>query len=130
VKVKILFDSHALVWFTLGDKRFPARLRDTLDDPDTEFVISAVCIWEIVTKVHRGKWPDAEPFIVRLDVMLQESAYVPLSITIEHARVAGLFAWSHRDPFDRLLAAQSQIEGVPLITADPVFRAFGTSVLW
>lgn len=128
--MKVLFDSHALVWFALGDRRFPDRLRRMLDDPDTEFVISAVCIWEIVAKFHRGKWPDAEPFVARLEVTLQDSAYIALPITVEHARVAGFFAWPHRDPFDRLLAAQSQIDGLPLVTADPVFRAFGTSVMW
>jgi PIN domain nuclease of toxin-antitoxin system len=128
--MKILFDSHALVWFVLGDKRFPARLRRTLDEPDTEFVISAVCIWEIVTKVHRGKWPEAGPFVADLGATLQQSGYIPLPITIEHARVAGFFAWAHRDPFDRLLAAQSQIEAMPLVTADREFHAFGTSVLW
>ncbi len=130
MRLKILFDSHALVWFALGDRRFPPRLRGTLGESGTEFVISAVCIWEIVTKVHRGKWPEAEPFVAQLDVTLRERAYIPLPITLEHARVAGFFAWAHRDPFDRLLAAQSQIEGVPLVTADPVFRAFGTTVLW
>ncbi len=73
--MKILFDSHALVWFALGDKRFPTRLRRTLDEPDTEFVISAVCVWEIVTKVHRGKWPEAEPFVAQLDVTLRERVH-------------------------------------------------------
>lgn len=128
--MRILFDSHALVWFALGDRRFPVRLRRTLDDPGTEFIISAACIWEIVAKVHRGKWPDAAPFVAQLDATLRDSSHIPLPITIEHARVAGLFAWTHRDPFDRLLAAQSQVEGVPLATADPAFREFGTSVIW
>lgn len=128
--MKILFDSHALVWFVLGDTRLPVRLRKTLDAPETEFIISAVCIWEMVTKVRRGRWPEAEPFVAELDATLQERSYIPLPITLEHARVAGFFAWPHRDPFDRLLAAQSQIEGVPLVTADPAFRAFGTSVIW
>jgi PIN domain nuclease of toxin-antitoxin system len=130
VKVKILFDSHALVWFALGDRRFPVRLRKKLEGADTEFVISAVCVWEIVAKVNRGRWREAEAFVADLDAVLMRTSYIPLAITIEHARVAGFFAWTHRDPFDRLLAAQSQIEGVPLLTADPVFHAFGTTVMW
>jgi PIN domain nuclease of toxin-antitoxin system len=128
--MKVLFDSHALVWFALGDSRFPTRLRKALDDPDTEFVISAVCVWEIVFKVRRGKWPEAETFVADLDLTLRRSAHFPLAITIEHARLAGFMVWAHRDPFDRLLAAQSQIEGLPLVTADPVFRRFGTAVMW
>jgi len=128
--MRVLFDSHALVWFLLGNAKIPKQLRQNLDHPDTEFAISAVCIWEIATKVRRGKWPEAAAVIASLHDVLAKSAYFPLAITIEHARVAGLFAWQHRDPFDRLLAAQSQIEGIPLITADPIFRTFGTAVMW
>ena len=128
--MRVLFDSHALVWFLLGDNRFPARLRLDLEHPETEFVISAVCVWEIATKVRRGRWPEAEEIIVTLSDVLATSAYIPLAITIEHARTAGFFAWQHRDPFDRLLAAQSQIERIPLVSADPVFRSFGTAVMW
>jgi PIN domain nuclease of toxin-antitoxin system len=128
--MRILFDSHALVWFLLGDSRFPVRLRQRLELPETEFVVSAVCVWEIATKVRRGRWPEAEAIIANLSLALATSAYSPLAISIEHARTAGFFAWHHRDPFDRILAAQSQIEGIPLVSADPVFRAFGIAVMW
>lgn len=128
--MRVLFDSHALVWFLLGNPKIPKRLRQNLDHPETEFAISAVCVWEIATKVRRGKWPEADRIIASLNDVLTKSAYVALPITIEHARVAGLFTWQHRDPFDRLLAAQSQIEGIPLVSADPVFRLFGTMVMW
>jgi PIN domain nuclease of toxin-antitoxin system len=128
--MRILFDSHALVWFLLSDRRFPARLRQTLEMPDTEFVISAACIWEIATKFRRGRWPEAEAVLASLNLVLATSAYIPLAISIEHARTAGSFAWDHHDPFDRILAAQSQIESIPLVTADPVFRVFGTAVVW
>jgi PIN domain nuclease of toxin-antitoxin system len=128
--MKILFDSHALVWFLLGDSRFPAELRRDLDRPETEFVISAVCIWEIATKVRRGRWPEAQNVMPILGDVLTGSAYRPLAISIEHVQVAGFLAGRHHDPFDRMLAAQSQVEGVPLVTADPAFRAFGTSVIW
>lgn len=128
--MRILFDSHALVWFLRGDNRFPPRLRETLEAPETEFVISAVCVWEIATKVRRGKWPDAEEVIATLSGVLATTAYIPLAITLDHARMAGFLAWRHRDPFDRMLAAQSQVEGIPLISADPVFRAFGTTAIW
>ena len=128
--MRVLFDSHALVWFLLGDARFPARLRQTLEVPETEFVISAACIWEIATKFRRGRWPEAEVVLADLNVVLASSAYSPLAISIEHARTAGFFAWNHRDPFDRILAAQSQLEEIPLVTTDPVFRTFGVAVMW
>lgn len=59
-----------------------------------------------------------------------ENAFQPLPISLEHARLAGFLPMRDRDPFDRVLAAQSEIEGMPLITADPVFQTFGTQVLW
>jgi PIN domain nuclease of toxin-antitoxin system len=128
--MKVLFDSHALVWFLLGDRRFPVRLRRVLQKPEAQFVISAACIWEITTKVRRGRWPEADDIVAHLSDLLATTDYIPLSITIEHAQMAGLYDWQHRDPFDRILAAQSQIEGIPLMSADPVFRSFGTSVMW
>jgi PIN domain nuclease of toxin-antitoxin system len=128
--MKLLFDSHALVWFLKGDERFPRLLRDQLELEDTEFVISAACVWEIATKVRRGKWPEAAPVLDNLTAVLATSLYTPLAISLEHARTAGLYAWRHQDPFDRILAAQSQIEAIPLISADPVFRDFGTAVMW
>ncbi len=128
--MKVLFDSHALVWFLLGDRRFPPRLRLDLEHPDTEFVISAVCLWEIATKVRRGRWPEAEEVIATLDDVLAKRAYFPLAITIKHVQTAGFLAGHHRDPFDRMLAAQSQVEGIPLLSADPVFQTFGTAVIW
>lgn len=128
--MKVLFDSHAFVWFLLGDRRLPARLRESLEVPETEFVISAACVWEIATKVRRGRWPEAEAVMVNLDLVLATRACIPLAISVEHARTAGFFSWRHHDPFDRILAAQSQIEAIPLVTADPVFRAFGVSVIW
>jgi PIN domain nuclease of toxin-antitoxin system len=128
--MRVLFDSHALVWFLLGDSRFPNRLQRDFEHPEMEFVISAVCIWEIATKVRSGRWPEAQEVMLNLGDMLTNSTYVPLAISIEHARTAGFYAWQHRDPFDRLLAAQSQIEKMPLVSTDPVFRKFGTAVLW
>jgi PIN domain nuclease of toxin-antitoxin system len=127
--VRILFDSHALVWYLTGDKRLSPQARNIADDLDAEVFVSAVCAWEIAAKVNRGRWPEAAHIANSLQAITLAQAFTALAITIEHARVAGFFAWTHRDPFDRLLAAQSQIEGVPLVTADPVFRAFGTTVL-
>lgn len=128
--MRVLFDTHALVWFLRGDSRFPTRLRQMLEDPETEFVISAVCIWEMANKARRRKWPEAEELILKLGTVLATSTYVALPITIEHARTAGFLVGEHRDPFDRMLAAQSQVEGMPLISADPIFSIFGVAVMW
>jgi PIN domain nuclease of toxin-antitoxin system len=92
--------------------------------------VSAVVAWEIANKVRTGKWQDAKPLLDRFFDIVTEEGFLPLPITLEHAHLAGSLPGAHRDPFDRMLAAQAQIENMPLVTADPVFRAFGTRVLW
>jgi len=128
--MRILFDSHALVWFLAGDLRFSRRARTAMEEPDAILVVSAVSAWEIANKVRLGKWPEADMLAQSLKAAMDEFTLEPLSITLEHAHLAGSMRGSHRDPFDRMLAAQAQIENIPLVTADPVFRAFGTRVLW
>ena len=128
--MRILFDSHAFVWFLAGDKRFSHRAREVVTAEDTVVCVSAVTAWEIANKVRLGKWPEAESLAVSLSDVIAEHGFEPIAITVEQARVAGFLASAHRDPFDRMLAAQAQIEGIPLVTADPAFRSFGTQVLW
>jgi PIN domain nuclease of toxin-antitoxin system len=126
--VKLLFDSHSLVWFLTGDDRFPGRLRAPI--AEAEKVISAACVWEIATKVARGSWPEAERVAATLDDILEHGDYLALPITILHAKIASWLPGRHRDPFDRMLAAQAQVEALPLLTADPVFAEFGVQVVW
>lgn len=128
--MKILFDSHALVWYLNGDRRLSRSARDIADDSDSQVFVSAVCAWEIATKVNRGRWPEAAQIVASLRDVTLARAFTPLPITIEHAYVAGFLPGLHYDPFDRMLAAQSQVESVPLVTADPAFRLFGTAVIW
>lgn len=128
--MRVLFDSHAFVWFLLGDARLPIRLRQRLEQPETEFVVSSASIWEIATKARLGRWPDGATVMASLNAVLATSAYSSLFVTIEHARIAGFLPWHHRDPFDRILAAQSQVEGLPLVSADRVFAEHGITVIW
>ena len=128
--MKILFDSHALVWYLAGDKRLSGKAREIADDLESEVFVSAVCAWEIATKVNRGRWPEAIDIANTLQEITLARAFTALPITIEHARVAGFLPGTHYDPFDRMLAAQSHVESVPLVTADRAFRAFGTSIIW
>jgi PIN domain nuclease of toxin-antitoxin system len=128
--VRILFDSHALVWFLTGHARFSWRARSALEEPETIMCVSAVTAWEIANKVRLSEWPEAAHLAQMFTEIMDEFMLEPLAVTIEHARLAGSLPGAHRDPFDRMLAAQAQIENMPLVTADPVFRMFGTRVLW
>src|SRR5215210_4853515 len=128
--MRVLFDSHAFVWFLAGDKRFSHRARDVVMADDTVACVSAVTAWEIANKVRLGKWPEAATLAGSFGDVIDEHGFEPIPITVEQARVAGFLPGVHRDPFDRMLAAQAQIEGMPLVTADPAFQSFGTQVLW
>ena len=128
--MKILLDSYALVWFLAGDARFSRYARKTIDENDPTLYVSAASAWEIANKVRIGKWPEAAKLVAGFSEAMAEFKLEPLAVTVEHGHLAGSLPGPHRDPFDRMLAAQAQIENVPLVTGDPVFRAFGTRVLW
>jgi len=128
--MRILFDSHALVWFLAGDARFSRRARAEAEADDAIVCVSAVTAWEVTNKVRIGKWPEAAVLAESFLKTVARYGFEPLPITLEHARLAGLLPGPHRDPFDRMLAAQAQVEGIALVTADPVFRGLGVRVLW
>jgi PIN domain nuclease of toxin-antitoxin system len=125
----ILLDSHALVWYLAGDRRCSRAARDAIESDD-EVLVSAVTAWELSNKYRLGKWPEVARLVERFAQRIAEYSWQALPVTLEHAQRAGLMAAAHRDPFDRLLAAQAEIENVALVTADPAFRAFGTRTLW
>lgn len=97
---------------------------------DNTVCVSAVSAWEVATKNRIGKWPDVETIVQEFPSLLRRSRFASLSISVEHAQAAGALAGSHRDPFDRMLIAQSKAEGVQLISRDAVFLDFGVDVIW
>lgn len=128
--MKILLDSHALVWFLTGHPRLSARASEAIMAVDSEVAVSAASAWEIATKVHAGKWPEADRIAHDLERVLVERDFISLPVTVAHGRLAGLLPGAHRDPFDRMLAAQAVTEDMQLVTADPAFRQFAVKVLW
>lgn len=128
--MRLLLDTHAYAWWATGDRRLTERARAALEAPEAELLISAVVPWELAIKLRAGKWPGAEAILVDLDAALVARRLTALPITLAHARRAGLLPSPHKDPFDRMLAAQAEIERTPIVTADPVFAAMGASVVW
>ncbi len=125
----ILLDSHAFAWWALEDSKLSQQASSAIrDDPDV--LVSAVVAWEISSKVRSGKWPEAKVLSDRFFETVQHYRWKRLPITLEHAHRAGSMPGGHRDPFDRMLAAQAMVEGVKLVTADRAFRHFGVQVIW
>ncbi len=128
--MKYLLDTHTLLWWLDGDKRLSAEARSCIANPENAVQVSAASAWEIATKVRIGKLPGAVEVAERFVSVVREQDFGLLSITAEHARQAGLFPGDHRDPFDRMLIAQSQLEGLVLISKERLFDQFGVRRLW
>lgn len=128
--VKVLLDTHALLWWLFDDPKLSRRARQTIADPDTEALVSSASAWEIATKHRIGKLPEAGDVAVKLPTYLRTARFAELPISVEHALRAGQLPGPHRDPFDRMLIAQATIENLRIVTDDPVFRDYGVQVLW
>ena len=130
----LLLDTHAFVWAMTAPERLAAAARAAIEERRHVVLLSTASIWEIAIKVGRGRWAEASALLDDLDAVLRRAGIAPLPIGPAHARLAGLLRWDHRDPFDRMLAAQAIIEGAKLVTADPAFSTIpvGTcfAALW
>jgi PIN domain nuclease of toxin-antitoxin system len=130
VGIKLLLDTHALAWWWTDDRRLPAPARAAIADPANTVYVSAVSAWEITTKNRIGKWPEVERVIADYAGFVRRSRFASLPISAEHAHLAGRLDGAHRDPFDRMLIAQARLEGMPIVSGDAVFAAFGATVIW
>ena len=128
--MRLLLDTHALLWWLDGDRRLSRKARAAIGDEDNALFVSAASAWEIATKARLGKLPGA--VAVAEDVVGSVSAqgFSSLDITVLHAQRAGRLPGAHRDPFDRLLIAQAQLEDLTLVSKDEVFDAYGVMRLW
>lgn len=128
--MRLLLDTHAYAWWATGNPRLSRTARAALEAPGSEPIVSAIVAWEIATKFRIGKWPGGDRILEDLDSAIVAKRLTPLPVTLVHARRAGLLPADHRDPFDRLLAAQAEIERAAMVTVDPVFAEMGSEVVW
>jgi PIN domain nuclease of toxin-antitoxin system len=122
--VRLLLDTNALLWWLEGSRRLSRPAVDVIDDVANEVHVSAASAWEISTKVRLGKLRFAGSLAARLE----KFDVRPLAVTVDHGWTAGTLPPVHRDPFDRILVAQAQLEELVVVTADPVFAQYGVAV--
>ncbi len=125
--MKLLLDTHLLLWAAGPSDQLPTAARVLLDDPDNELLFSAASLWEITIKRGLGRDDyQVDPRLLRRGLL--DNGYSELAITSEHAIAVDLLPLIHKDPFDRMLVAQSTVEAITLLTADPVVARYPGSV--
>ncbi len=128
--MRLLLDTHTLVWWIRANPLLSAGARDAISVDGADVSVSIASAWEIAIKVGRGKWPEAREFLTAFEAGIADEGFTLLPITVPHVRMAGLIVSDHRDPFDRLLAAQAMTEGLTLVTSDSKVRSLGVTCLW
>lgn len=127
--MKLLLDTHVLLWALLEPQKLSPEMRRALEDSDNTIFVSAATAWEIATKWRLGKLRQAQAVVDHYAMALHRLAAVELPISGAVAREAGLWDVPHRDPFDRLLAAQAKADNLVLASTDPAFAQFGGVVV-
>ncbi|MFM7394120.1 MAG: type II toxin-antitoxin system VapC family toxin [Cyanobium sp.] len=125
-----LLDSHVLLWWWFEPARLSEAARSLISDSSIPVQVSAATVWELSLKHHQGKLPEMAGAMTDLPSLLQADGFQPLPISLAHGRRAGAYRQPHRDPFDRMLAAQAELDGLVLITADPLLSTFPCQILW
>ena len=128
--MRVLLDTHAFLWWLDGDRRLSPRARRRIADAANAILISAASAWEITTKARLGKLPGATAVAADVAAALASQGFAALEISVRHAQRAGNLPGDHRDPFDRMLIAQAQLEDVPVVSNDPVCDGYGVRRIW
>jgi PIN domain nuclease of toxin-antitoxin system len=128
--VRLLLDTHALLWWLDGDRRLSRRARTAIGDVTNTVFVSAASAWELATKARLGKLPGALDVAHDVAGCLARQQFVGLEITVLHAQRAGGLRIAHRDPFDRMLIAQAQMEDLPIASNEALFDGFGIDRVW
>lgn len=127
----MLLDTHTLLWAVTAPYRLGPSARPLISNVENRLLVSAASAWEIATKHRLGKLPEADAIVGNFAGVVARLRSDELPVTSDHALLAGRLDWQHRDPFDRVLAAQAMKSGVPLITDDAQLRSLpGLATIW
>ena len=128
--MKVLLDTCTVIWATLSPKALSPRARKLLAEESNIILVSAATAWELATKVRNGKIPEAELLERNFLETMETADYTLLSIDTASALRAGRLIGTHRDPFDRMIAAQALSLDIPVISPDPLLDEFGVRRIW
>ncbi len=127
--MKVLIDTQVLFWWHNEPSKLSHSATSVLEDGSNVLLVSAATAWELAIKVTLGKL-DALSLVIDLGGFLREEGFTELPITVQHATRAGLLPLHHRDPFDRLLVAQAQDLGIPIVSSDRLLDRYDVKRLW
>ena len=125
----LLVDTHAFLWFMAGDRRLTGRARRAIDSAGQAWCLSAASVWEMAIKSSLGRLTLPAPVELYVAEKVQDGLRV-LAIEWAHAAAVERLPFHHHDPFDRVIVAQARMEGLKVVTKDPIFRKYEVSVVW
>jgi PIN domain nuclease of toxin-antitoxin system len=128
--VRLLLDTHVVIWAVDDPTNLSGVATTSLQDPSNELVVSAATIWEMAIKVGLAKLSLSQPYRTWMSRALADLGAAILPITVDHADVLVGLPRHHRDPFDRLIIAQSLVEGIAIVSADGQFDVYGVHRTW
>ena len=130
ISVRMLLDTHAFLWWISDSGKLSTAAREAIEDESNDIAVSAASAWEIATKFRIGKLPGCEAIALDVASHIRRQGFEELAIGVVEAERAGRLSVPHRDPFDRMLAAQALLRQLPLVSADQVFDDFNVTRLW
>ncbi|MEM1033264.1 MAG: type II toxin-antitoxin system VapC family toxin [Myxococcota bacterium] len=128
--MSFLLDTHALLWWLFDDPKLSPTVRTILEEPTHPVWVSSASAWEIATKHRIGKLPSVAVLVTDIAGYVRKAGFRELPVRLAHAQLAGGWKQPHRDPFDRMLAAQAHLENLTLLSMDPALAGFGVRVTW
>jgi PIN domain nuclease of toxin-antitoxin system len=128
--MRVLLDTQAFLWWLSDASRLTDRAIEVLGDPTTEVCVSVASAWEIAIKARAGRLDLADPAESFVPEQIRHHGFTPLAIELGHALRAASLPRHHADPFDRLLVAQGQLEGLPIVTVDPLIGLYDVETIW
>ena len=128
--MRVLLDTHTLLWWANNDPQLSSAARANILDPRNRILVSAASVWEIAIKFKNGRLPSAMNLVAQFPAYLRQQNFDSLPITVEHSLRAGLLSGPHRDPFDRMLIAQAIEENVAILSNDQALDGYGAQRAW